>query len=98
MKQHAGAWHVETHTDLVDDARAWLPEAHAILGTSSGKEVIHLLVDLLGVLQVSNATKALTARTYQHMLHTMSCFLFISADTYSMPSMSSRLMIHCNAD
>jgi hypothetical protein len=49
-------------TDLVDDARAGLPEAHAVLGARSGQEVIHLAVDLDGVLQVGLATIALTAR------------------------------------
>mmetsp|Transcript_11978 Transcript_11978/g.32744 ORF Transcript_11978/g.32744 Transcript_11978/m.32744 type:complete len:250 (-) Transcript_11978:514-1263(-) len=44
--------------NLVDDARARLPEPHAILGTSSGKEVVHFLVGHHGVLEVSNATIA----------------------------------------
>lgn len=44
----------------MDDARARLPEAHAVLGTSGGQEVVHLGVGGQRVLQVSHATEAAT--------------------------------------
>jgi len=43
--------------DLVNDTAAGPPEANAVLGTSTGKEIIDLLVGLHGKLQVSLPTK-----------------------------------------
>ena len=43
--------------DLVNDTTARPPEANAVFGTSTGKEIIDLLVGLHGKLQVSLATK-----------------------------------------
>lgn len=43
--------------DLVNDTAARPPEANAVLGTSTGKEIIDLLVRLHGKLQVSLPTK-----------------------------------------
>lgn len=33
--------------DLVDDSRPWFPEAHSILGSSTGQEVVDFSVDIL---------------------------------------------------
>ena len=38
--------------DLMNDAAAGFPEANSVLGSSSGEEVVYLLVHLLGALQV----------------------------------------------
>ncbi len=43
-------------TNLMDDTRAWLPEAHAKLSTRGRQEVIDLLVLGLGNGQVSSRT------------------------------------------
>ena len=33
--------------DLMNDTTAWFPEAHSILGSCGGQEVVHFLVDIL---------------------------------------------------
>lgn len=38
--------------DLVDDTRAWLPETDVVLGACGGKEVVDLLVDADGAIQI----------------------------------------------
>ena len=43
--------------DLVNDTAARPPEANAVFGTSTGKEIIDLFVGLHGKLQVSLPTK-----------------------------------------
>ncbi len=43
--------------DLMNDTAAGPPEANAVFGTSTGKEIINLLVGLHGKLQVSLPTK-----------------------------------------
>ena len=43
---------------LVNDSRARLPEADAVLGTGSGQEIVHLNVGLDGVLEISHTSEA----------------------------------------
>ena len=43
--------------DLVNNTAARPPEANAVFGSSTGKEIIDLLVGLYGKLQVSLPTK-----------------------------------------
>lgn len=33
--------------NLMDDSRAWFPEAHSILGSGTGQEVVDFRVDFL---------------------------------------------------
>lgn len=46
----------EGGANLVDDSRSGLPEANAVLGTSRGKEVVHLLVLLHSQRQIGDTT------------------------------------------
>jgi len=42
--------------DLVNDTRAGLPETEAVLGGRGGEEVVHLLVDVDGALEILDTT------------------------------------------
>jgi hypothetical protein len=42
--------------NLVDDTGSCLPETNTVLGTSGGKEVVDLLVDVVGTSQVLDTT------------------------------------------
>jgi hypothetical protein len=42
--------------NLVDDTRSWLPETNVVLGASSGKEVVNLLVDVDSAGKILGAT------------------------------------------
>mmetsp|Transcript_41547 Transcript_41547/g.106288 ORF Transcript_41547/g.106288 Transcript_41547/m.106288 type:complete len:369 (-) Transcript_41547:81-1187(-) len=58
---HAAGEGIVLQHDLVDDTRARLPEAHAVLGAGRGQEFVHLLVDVICKFQVSHTTKLAAA-------------------------------------